>query len=392
MAHDNVTSWRRTSVIGLLLASVALPVFSATIVGPAVSATFGPDGRLWRLVPTKNFVEVDFSADLGKSFSEPVRVNPRKQKIRANSEDRPGIAVTADGRIYVLYFVDAKTLWTTLISYSDDGRNFATPIKTSDYADRAKHYQDRLYIDAAGNLQVFWIDERDGATRSGPGGALYFGGLRAGTWGNLPNRKLFEPMCECCRMALDTNRDGKTILLGRMVFEDRIRDLGLLRIDTGAAGSASNPVRVTDDNWEINACPEHGPALSIDAGDRYHIAWFTLGSQRRGLFYAYSDSDGPIGSAPLQLGDSNALPGHADVLVDQDRVALVWREFDGERTSVIGMISTDRGLSWPTAKKLASTESAADYPFLLTDGGKFYVSWFAEDSGYQLIQVDDEES
>ena len=56
------------------------------------------------------------------------------------------------------------------------------------------------------------------------------------------------------------------------------------------------------------------------------------------------------------------------------------------------MISTDRGLSWSTAKKLASTESAADYPFLLTDGGNFYVSWFSEDSGYQLIQVDDEDS
>ena len=381
----------RISITSLLLAGIALQAAGADVVGPAVSTTFGPDGKLWRIVPTKSFVEVAFSTDFGKSFSEPVRVNSRKRKIRANSEDRPGIAVAADGRVFVLYFADAKQLWTTYISYSDDGKDFAVPVKTSSYADRAKHYQDRLYINAGGNLRVFWIDERDIATRTGAGGALYSGGLRAGSWGDLPNQKLFEPMCECCRLALDTNRNGNTILLGRMVFEDRIRDLGLLRLGVEPASAAGKPVRVTNDEWEINACPEHGPALSIGAGDRYHVAWFTLGSQRRGLFYAYSDDDGPITSIPLQLGNKNALPGHADVLADTDRVALVWREFNGEQTSIAGMISTDRGQNWPAPRTLASTESAADYPFLLTDGGKFYVSWFAEDSGYQLIGMDNED-
>jgi hypothetical protein len=392
MPHDQMMYRCRISITSLLLAGIALQAAGADVVGPAVSTTFGPDGKLWRIVPTKSFVEVDFSTDFGKSFSEPVRVNSRKRKIRANSEDRPGIAVAADGRVFVLYFADAKQLWTTYISYSDDGKDFAVPVKTSSYADRAKHYQDQLYIDAADNLRVFWIDERDIDTRTGAGGALYSGGLRAGSWGDLPNQKLFEPMCECCRLALDTDRNGKTILLGRMVFEDRVRDLGLLRLGVEPASAAGKPIRVTNDEWEINACPEHGPALSIGTGDRYHVAWFTLGSQRRGLFYAYSDDNGPITSVPLQLGNKNALPGHADVLANSDRVALVWREFNGEQTSIAGMISTDRGQSWPAPRTLASTESAADYPFLLTDGGKFYVSWFAEDSGYQLIGMDNEDS
>lgn len=390
MAHNNSPLWRHARMTGLLLVIIALQVAAEDVVGPAVSTAFGPDGRLWRLVPTQSFVEVDFSTDLGNSFSKAVRVNPRKQKIRASSEDRPGIAVAPSGRIFVLYFAEAKKPWTTYLSYSDDGKNFVAPVKTSSYADRAKHYQDQLFIDTAGDLQVFWIDERNIESRNGMGGALYSGGLRSGSWGDLPNRQVFEPMCECCRLALDTNPDGDTILLGRMVFEDRVRDLGLLRIGADPAANPINPVRVTDDDWEINACPEHGPALSIDAGGRYHVAWFTLGIERRGLFYAYSDDNGPITSVPVQLGNQNALPGHADVLADQDRVALVWKEFDGQQTSVVGMISPDRGQSWSAAMRLASSESAADYPFLLNEGGNFYVSWFAEDIGYRLIRLDDE--
>jgi len=36
--------------------------------GMRVTATFGSDGRLWRIVPEKKFIYVDYSIDLGKKL------------------------------------------------------------------------------------------------------------------------------------------------------------------------------------------------------------------------------------------------------------------------------------------------------------------------------------
>lgn len=38
----------------------------------STAAAIGPDGRLWRVVPSQEKVEVDFSFDYGKTFSKPV--------------------------------------------------------------------------------------------------------------------------------------------------------------------------------------------------------------------------------------------------------------------------------------------------------------------------------
>jgi hypothetical protein len=75
--------------------------------GLPVTAAFGPDGRLWRVVPEKRHVYVDYSTDLGKTFSVPVRVNNEPQRIKASSENRPGIAVDRSGKIYVTFAAEA---------------------------------------------------------------------------------------------------------------------------------------------------------------------------------------------------------------------------------------------------------------------------------------------
>jgi hypothetical protein len=36
------------------------------------------------------------------------------------------------------------------------------------------------------------------------------------------------------------------------------------------------PVRVSEDDWVLNGCPENGPALTVDANRRIHVVWPTL--------------------------------------------------------------------------------------------------------------------
>jgi hypothetical protein len=125
----------------------------------------------------------------------------------------------------------------------------------------------------------------------------------------------------------------------------------------------------------------------VSASGRYHLSWFTQGHRRQGLFYAWSDDAGATLSVPIALGASAALPAHAHLAAAGKVVAAAWREFDGRETSIHAMLSADDGASWSAPRVIGRSAKAADYPFVLTHGGRFYVSWYAGDRGYQLIAL-----
>jgi len=352
-------------------------------VSEVVAAAFAPNGRLWRLTPTAEYIYVDFSDDRGATFSKPVAVNSKPQRIKAQPEDRPALAVDRNGRVFVIYFADGPQPWTTYFSVSTDGGNqFSRPVTVSDHADTAKHYQDLLAVGPDGRIYIFWHDERDKAATGEV--SLYYTMSSQPTGGQFPNHKAIESVCDCCRTALDFDPSGAPVLLKRMVYPGSIRDHGLLTLT--AAGSWTSR-RVTDDDWRIDACPEHGPSLSIADDGRYHIAWFTQGSRRQGLFYAHSDDGGNHFSQPMSFGDIKALAGHASVLSLSRRVLLVWKEFDGKKTRIRMIQSSDGGDSWTSPRTLAESASASDHPFLLDDGETVFLSWNSKDHGYRLLPI-----
>ena len=55
----------------------------------------------------------------------------------------------------------------------------------------------------------------------------------------------------------------------------------------------ATPVRVNDDGWAIDGCPDDGPSIAVDAGGVLHIGWPTLVSgtaSGKGIFYSYSST------------------------------------------------------------------------------------------------------
>ena len=136
----------------LLLSSIShatqnnnLPV---KIIKNTLAVTFAPDGTLWRLLPAHDYVYLDYSKDLGKSYSTPVKINPQAQKISAWPENPPAILVTTSGRILVLYYADEQQKSTSYFSYSDDqGKTFSTPALISDHATTDMHYMDKMLLD-----------------------------------------------------------------------------------------------------------------------------------------------------------------------------------------------------------------------------------------------------
>lgn len=358
---------------------------TATVGGLFVSAAFSPDGRLWRAIPDKDHVLVDFSNDAGKTFSAPVSVNAEPQPIKASGENRPGILVDRTGRIHVIYAAEGNQPMTLYYSVSsDNGHSFSTPAPLSDKAAEATSFQGRLALSPNGEVYAFWHDERDRTDWKQLGNAGYYTKLTAPAGTGFVAHKLSDALCDCCRIAMAFDSDNQPVVMARFIYPGGIRDHGLIKPQ--AEGKPAVSWRVTFDEWAIEACPDHGPALSV-SDDKYHIVWFTQGSVRQGVFYAVSSDHGQHFSTPLPLGNAGKLPSHPDVLAKGPQVVVTWTEFDGSKTELFVMQSNDGGQTWLPAKALAQSSAQADFPFLLNSGDKVFVSWNSKSEGYRLIPV-----
>lgn len=353
--------------------------------GLHISAAFGSGNRLWRVVPEKKHVYVDYSTDLGKTFSTPVLINKEEQPIKVSGENRPGIAVDHSGRIYIVYAAEGNQPLTLYYSVStDNGQSFSTPTPLSDKASEANSFQGKLVLNPSGQPYVFWHDERDRTDWKVPGNTVYYTAFNGQT-GITAAQKLSDNLCECCHIAAAFDKNNQPVLLARFIYPGGIRDHGLIR--TTADGKPSSSSRVTFDQWTIEACPEQGPAISISDDGTYHIAWFTQGSVRQGLFYANSSDQGQHFSTPLSFGHSGKLPSHPDIIAQGKHIALTWTEFDGAKTQLMVMESNDNGQSWSQAKSIAEAPADSDFPFLLTNNQKIFVSWNSKSQGYRLIPL-----
>ena len=359
------------------------------ILRSTVSVNFAPDGRLWRLIPTKQAVYVDYSNDNGKSYSKPITINSLKQKISAWPENPPAIEISPSGRIHVLYYADEQQKSTSFFSYSaDNGETFSTPTLISDHAQTAMHYMDKMLIDKNDNTYLFWHDTRhnhlDKEQAAGTL-SLYYSIKTPSYDSAFSNQLLSNGVCSCCRTATAFDADNKPVILARMVYDDGIRDHALIQMNED--NSWLPPHRVTYDNWQVEACPEHGPALAIDNQNRAHLTWFTLGNTRHGIFYAQTDDFGKTLSSPISLGDDNHLPSHPDVITLNQRVVIVWKEFDGEQTSLHIKESFNRGESWTDKSAVLTSKSKNSHPKLVTNKTDIFLSWTSQDKGHQIVKL-----
>jgi hypothetical protein len=373
------------------------------ILRSTVAVSFAPDGRLWRLTPTSEAVFVDYSDDNGQTYRQAIQVNPESQKISAWPENPPAITVSQSGRITVLYYADEQQKSTSFFSYSDDGgktstsffsysddggKTFSQPALISDHADTAMHYMDKMLIDNKETVHLFWHDRRHELYDAQQGSgvlSLYYSVAKKQNASQFDNQFISSGICSCCRTATAFDPDNNPVVLVRIVFADGVRDHALLRMNADKQWLKAK--RITHDNWKIEACPEHGPAVAIDKLHRSHLTWFTLGDTRRGIYYAQTDDYGQTVSNPLALGNINRLPSHPDVLSLKDRVILTWKEFDGETSSINIQESSDRGQSWSTATTILTSATENGHPKLLSNSHGIFLSWVSKDKGHQIIKL-----
>ncbi len=354
-----------------------------------VSAAYDGQGRLWLARVEDRHVWVSRSDDQGRSFSNPVRVNPEPEAVAAEGENRPKIAVAADGTVHVTWTVSLAKPFTGHVRYSrstDGGASFSPPVTVNDDRSEISHRFDALAVQGD-RVVLAWLDARDRKAaeadgRKFSGSSLYYAVSTDGGANFAANRRAAQGACECCRLSIAW-QDKEPVVLWRHVFPDNIRDFALIALDGNSA-----PRRVSDDQWHIAGCPHHGGDLAADGQGGLHLAWFTQGRTRQGLFYRRLD--GERETLPLPFGDDEAQAGHPAILVQGRRVTLAWREFDGRAYGIRVMHSADRGETWSAPRQVAVSGGAADYPLLLDRAGHASLVWNTEAEGLRVLDLEGE--
>jgi hypothetical protein len=365
----------------------------------AASAVFDARGTLWLAQVQDGHVLVSHSADRGKSFSKAVKVNAQPEFIAASGETRPKILPAKNGNIYISWTQSLETPYAGNIRFSrslDGGRSFSTPLTVNDNLDAITHRFEAMGINSRGQIYLAWLDKRDALAAKNRGEkysgiAVYYAMSDDEGKSFHANIKVADHTCECCRVAMAIDNTDAPVIVWRHIFGKNVRDHGLARLDGSVrtADEESAVQRVTFEKWEVEACPHHGPALSI-SGDIYHMAWFNHAAGRGGLFYAHSADAGKTFSAPLSVSNSARQAGHAAVLAQGDQVYLAWKEFDGEVSVINAMGSRDGGASWGAVQKIAETRDMSDHPLLIANKEQVYLSWSSLREGYRLIALPDE--
>lgn len=361
----------------------------------AVGAALDAAGRLWLARVENRLLTVAHSADGGRSYSASVPVTPQPEAVMADAENRPKIAVGADGSVHVSWTQSLGKPMSAHIRYArstDGGRTFTPPIILNDDRQVISHRFDSLAVDGLGRVAVVWLDARsrtDKTVKKSPQTdvGLYAAVSEDGGASFGRNRKVADHSCQCCRTGLAWTAAGP-IAFWRHVFGRNIRDFAIANLNGGPV------LRVTDDAWEIDGCPHHGGGIAVDGRGNLHIAWFTNGGKRKGIFYRriagtdFSRADARLDmSAPLALGDPARQAGHPAVAAADDRILLAWREFDGQRFSAWAMLSPDAGASWGAPQKLAEAAQQADYALPLIDARQALVVWNAAAEGLRVLEV-----
>lgn len=306
------------------------------------------------------------------------------EAISAEGENRPKIAVAADGAVLLTWTQALSRNYSGNIRFArsaDGGKTFTAPMTLNDDGRITSHRFDSLAIDGKGRVAVAWLDARERDAVKEKGGA--FSGVSVYTAQSSDNgarfganRRLADHACECCRTAMVWT-DAGPVAFWRNLFGKNTRDFAIANLDTGVVR------RATHDEWQIDACPHHGGGIAVDGRGVLHLTWFTSGKIRSGLFYQRLEGD--TESPPMGLGNPSAQAGHSSVAAAGSMVVLAWREFDGRTHVAQAMRSDDGGASWHGPIRVAEAAGAADYPLPLTDGKRALVVWNAVAEGLRVL-------
>jgi hypothetical protein len=347
-------------------------------------------------------VFVAASRDGGATFGPPVQVNTVAGEARLNGEMPPRVALGSGGgsslpEIVVVWTARGAATEIKTARSRDGGRTFGKPASLQASGAAGDRGWTSVALDRSGRLHAIWLDHRGlaaaraargaagghkpGAPHDGvamaQGSSLYHASLSGSS---ATEREITKGVCYCCKTALAAGADGALFAAWRHVYPGSFRDMAFAASRDGGR-SFSAPVRISEDGWAIDACPDDGPAMAVDAGGAVHVAWPTVvgGDDPRGAIFYASTRDGQHFSKRVQVGTlGGPKPSHPQIVVDgRRRIFVAWDELvNGRQTAAVRELRVDAtgAAAFGRVVTLSSTGPGI-YPALAATGVRVIAAW-----------------
>jgi hypothetical protein len=415
---------RAAGVVGLFalaaltsLQSAALPAVTTLAVAGRANANVSlvADGffvaAIWSGSTAAGATDIftSVSGDGGMTFGAPVRVNSTPGDARVNGEQPPRLTLAARAgrapRIAAIWTSKSPNGTALLTARSDDGGKTFSPSSVVTGTDAAgnRGWQ-AIGADRNGAVHAVWLDHRRMAARDASGTAaahqhgahaesggaskatarpdgvamaqqsdLYFDTLGDDT----APRPLTAGVCYCCKTAIAFGAKNEIHLAWRHVYPGNLRDMAFT-VSPDGGRSFAPPVRVSQDNWMLEGCPDDGPAMTVDSSGRVHIVWPAAmtegGGQVKAIFHAVS-ADGKVFS-PRNRIPTEGQANHPQVAVAANgSLTLAWDESgSGLRKIVYGRgVVDNNGRATFTRTELNDTRGV--YPTIATVSTGAMMAW-----------------
>jgi hypothetical protein len=364
--------------------------------------------------PTDIFSAV--STDGGRQFSAPVQVNSTAGQANVNGEQPPRVALShRAGRsvpdIVVVWTAKGKNGTNLLTARSTDGgKRFSRTSMVPGTDAPGNRGWEGVASDAAGRVSVAWLDHRRLAKPQGTstphqhrghtghkGDGVEMAQRSHLFYGSVDEpgsvRRLTGGVCYCCKTAIAAAPSKTIALAWRHVFPGNLRDIAF-SISRDDGRTFTTPVKVSEDNWQIDGCPDDGPALAVDAQGVGHVVWPTRvtdakGEQSIGIFYATS-RDGSSFSQRLQL-PTDGVAHHPQLALAADgSPAFVWDELihGPKRHIAFARLRPGPDGKGSFVKQIVSAGEPSMYPVLAPMADeRFLVAWTATTSAGSTVRV-----
>jgi hypothetical protein len=359
------------------------------------------------------------SHDDGQTFGAPTRVNSGSEHANFSPEQPPRVALVprpgGQPAVAVVWTSKGDTGTRLFSARSEDGGKTFKPASVVPGTDASGNRGwESVATKNDGALVALWLDHRDLAPKAGSApmnhaehqhvtsgenktdgvaraqlSQLFFANLTA----DSSSRSLARGVCYCCKTAMTTDTTGGIYTAWRQVYSGNVRDIAFSKSSDGGR-TFSTPVRVSDDNWVLDGCPENGPAIVVDTAHRIHVVWPTLlpGSTASslptlGLFYATSD-DGRRFRARQPI-PTQGVPRHVQIAATaRGQLVIAWDEQSpGSRIVAIARGTIDRNGSTRFSREAIPDDRPGSYPIVgATDSGAV-VGWTSGDSGQSVIRT-----
>lgn len=362
------------------------------------------------------------SRDGGRTFGAATRVNGTPGDASVGGEQPPRVTlVSQSGRepAIVIVWTAKDPAGTRLLSArsNDGGKSFLAPVRVPGSESAGNRGWESIATTRDGDVVAIWLDHRELPSRTSSGGSsashtghehhasqsaqtdgvaraqlskLFFGVL------SRPDsaRALTGGVCYCCKTSIVTGVDNAIYAAWRHVYPGNLRDIAFTMSSDGGRTFAA-PLRVSDDHWMIDGCPENGPALAVDANRRIHLVWPTLvpgatatSEPTLGLFYTTS-RDGRQFSARQRI-QTVGVPRHPQITIGpRNEIVVAWDEqARGTRQAALARGSIQANGSVQFVRQTIADDQSGVYPAIATAGDAVIVAWTSGPAAQTRVRIE----